>query len=89
MKLIILLLLLFFLWVYYLASFHSYAEAVLADTESFQEKLTEEMKDWLEKHSDDESVPEVSCFLSTSNFTPLCLSSPRRISGYRHHTAGG
>ena len=56
---IILLLLLFF----YLAFFHSYADAVLADTESFQEKLTEEMNDWLEKHSDDESVPEVSCFI--------------------------
>ena len=51
------------LWVYYLAFFHSYAEAVLADTESFQKKLTEEMNDWLEKHCDDESVPEVSCFL--------------------------
>ena len=51
------------LWVYYLAFFHSYAEAVLADTESFQEKLTKEMNDWLEKHSDDESVPEVSCFI--------------------------
>lgn len=42
----------------YIKAENSYAEAVLADTESFQEKLTEEMNDWLEKHSDDESVPE-------------------------------
>ena len=29
------------------------------------------------------------CFLSQRNFTPLCLSSPRCINGYRRHTAGG
>ena len=40
--------------------FCSYAEAVLASTEGFQEKLTKEMSDFIDKHCDDESVPEVS-----------------------------
>ena len=31
----------------------------------------------------------VALFLQTRNFTPLCLSSPRCINGYRQHTAGG
>jgi len=33
---------------------------VLADTKVFQEKLIREMNDLVEKHFDDESVPEVS-----------------------------
>lgn len=32
---------------------------MLADTKSFQEQLTKEMSEWIEKHCDDESVPEV------------------------------
>ena len=32
--------------------------------------------------------PEVRVSLD-KNFTPLCLSSPRCINGYRRHTAGG
>ena len=39
---------------------YRYADAVLADTEGFQEKLTKEINDLIEKHFDDESVPEVS-----------------------------
>ena len=39
---------------------HRYAAEVLADTKSFQEQLTNEMSEWIEKHCDDESVPEVS-----------------------------
>ena len=31
----------------------------------------------------------VELFPETRNFTPLCLSSPRFINGYRRHTAGG
>ena len=31
----------------------------------------------------------VALFPQTRNFTPLCLSSPRCINGYRRHTAGG
>ena len=30
----------------------------------------------------------VALFPQTRNFTPLCLSSPRSINGYRRHTAG-
>lgn len=33
---------------------------MLADTKVFQEKLIREMNDLVEKHFDDESVPEVS-----------------------------
>ena len=40
-----------------------YADAVLSDTEDFQEKLTKEMKDCADKHFDDESVPEVSTLM--------------------------
>lgn len=39
---------------------HRYCDAVLSDTEAFQENLTNEMKDWFHNHFDDESVPEVS-----------------------------
>ena len=39
---------------------HRYCDAVLSDTEAFQENLTNEMKGWFHKHFDDESVPEVS-----------------------------
>lgn len=43
-----------------LTLFSRYADAVLADTEVFQEKLVKEMNDLIKKHFDDESVPEVS-----------------------------
>lgn len=50
---------------------HRYAAEVLADTKSFQEKLTKEMSEWIEKHYDDESVPEVrlsECEVHTALF---------------------
>ena len=31
----------------------------------------------------------VALFPWTRNFTPLCLSSPRCINGYRRHSVGG
>ena len=40
--------------------FSRYADAVLSDTEVFQKKLVKEMNEMIEKHFDDESVPEVS-----------------------------
>ena len=43
-----------------LPSFSRYADAVLSDTEVFQKKLVKEMNEMIEKHFDDESVPEVS-----------------------------
>lgn len=42
----------------YVKDENRYARAALADTERFQEKLAKEMNDWVEKHCDDESVPE-------------------------------
>ncbi|XP_015749777.1 PREDICTED: uncharacterized protein LOC107329617 [Acropora digitifera] len=42
----------------YCSSENRYAAEVLADTKSFQEQLTNEMSEWIEKHCDDESVPE-------------------------------
>ncbi|RMX35546.1 hypothetical protein pdam_00003796 [Pocillopora damicornis] len=42
----------------YVKQENRYCDAVLSDTEAFQENLTNEMKDWFHKHFDDESVPE-------------------------------
>lgn len=42
----------------YIKAENRYAAEVLADTKSFQEQLTNEMSEWIEKHCDDESVPE-------------------------------
>ncbi|XP_020623463.1 protease 2-like isoform X1 [Orbicella faveolata] len=42
----------------YIKQENRYADAVLADTEVFQEKLVKEMNEIIEKHFDNESVPE-------------------------------
>lgn len=42
----------------YIKAENNYAEAALASTEGFQEKLTKEMSDFIDKYCDDESVPE-------------------------------
>lgn len=53
--------------------FSRYADAVLADTEVFQEKLVKEMNEMIEKHFDNESVPEVSL----SDLFNKFISSPK------------
>ena len=46
----------------------------MVDTKVFQEKLIREMNDFVEKHFDDESVPEVS---PSDLFNKLYLCSPK------------
>ncbi|XP_068683040.1 dipeptidyl aminopeptidase BI-like [Montipora foliosa] len=42
----------------YIKAENRFAAEALGDTESFQEKLTKEMIDWVQKYCDDDSVPE-------------------------------